>query len=168
MRPHPLRTITSTLAIIVAVGLLFAGCGGDDSSSTTASNGTQPPDQLVQQADAICADADKERPSAPEIGVDPTAAELRSTVDFFEKDLDLTRQTYDELSDLAPPEGLEGEWATVLAGFKSVVTDYPGLIDAAKAGDSKAFLDVVDQIQKDTIDLRPAAAKVGLQVCASA
>lgn len=46
-----------------------------------------------------------------------------------------------------------------------MIGSYPALIDAAKAGDAKAFLAVINQIQKDAADLPSAAAKIGLQVC---
>jgi hypothetical protein len=162
---HP-RTLAATLAVALAGALLVGGCGGGGSSSTDT-GGSQPVDQLISQADAICSDADGQRPPAPALDTNPSLKSLRSTVGYFEKDLELTQQTLNELSDLAPPQGLEDEWATVLAGFKAVTTNYPDLIAAAKAGDGKAFLHVVEKIQKDAKDLRPAAAKIGLQVCAT-
>ncbi len=155
------------LAVLAAAALAVAGCGGD-SDSTGGDGDTQPTADLVKQADEICLRNDEERPKAPTIPADASAAELKKTVDYFETDLELTRRTRDELAELTPPEGQEERWQTVLDGYDAVVAAYPDLIDAAKAGDDKAFVHVVGQIQQETEDLRPAAAEIGLQVCAAA
>ena len=124
--------------------------------------------QLVEQADKICKDAAADRPkSAPELSSDPSKQDLQAAADYFQSDLDVTADTLDQLKELDPPEGLEDQWATVLAGFQAVVDDYPAMIDAAESGDNDQFISVVKQIQRDTVDLQPAAAEVGLEVCAS-
>jgi hypothetical protein len=162
------RTTAAVLALALAVGLLLAGCGGGG-DETGSSGDTQPVDQLVSQADAICTDADKQRPAnPPALGANPSPQELKSAASFLQDDLTVTQHTLDQLSALAPPEGLEDEWSTVLDGFRSVTTNYPDLIDAAKAGDKKAFVASITAIQDDTQDLQPAAAKLGLKVCATA
>lgn len=178
MSPMSKMSPTSTFALIavLAAGVLalLGGCGGgDDASSTSSSASTstataQPADQLVEQADAICRDANRQRPTAPELDANPSAKELQSTTGYFETDLKVTRDAYDQLNRLAPPEGFEEEWSTVLAGFRSVIGNYPALIDAAKAGDSKAFVAVIGEIQKGATDLPAAAAKIGLRVCGTA
>jgi hypothetical protein len=163
------RSRALCLFAALAAAAAIAGCGGDDgdSSSSSPSGASQPAADLVAQADAICTDADKERPKSPQIEVNASASTLRSTADYFETDLAITQDTLDQLSELDPPEGLEDQWETVLDGFRAVTDNYPALIDAAKAGDYKAFMAVVKKIQRDTEGLAPAAAEVGLQVCAT-
>lgn len=155
---------TSLLAALAVALLLLAGCGDDSDSD---GGDTQPAADLVAEADEICARNNEERPNPPTIPPDPSAAELRPTVDYFETDLEVTRKTLDELSELTPPEGLEEQWATVLDGFRAVIDVYPQLIDAAEAGDGDAFVRAIGTIQERTKDLLPAADEVGLQVCAA-
>lgn len=152
--------------------LLASGCGGDeetDSTSSTAASGTQPAAELVAQADAICADANERRAGAPTFsGGGPTAGELRDAADYFAADLRITQDAYDQLVELAPPEGLEAPWNEVLNGFdEGVIGNYPDLIAAAREGDKKSFLAVLQQIQTDSQGLPEFAAEIGLQVCAS-
>ena len=154
---------------------LAAGCGSYEeaqSTSTTASTvaGSQPPAQLVEQADAICAAVNEDRPAAPPIDTtDPNPADLKAAADYFQDDLKLTQRAYGQLVELAPPGGLETQWDGVLAGFSDgVIGNYPDLIAAAKQGDIKAFLAALEAIQTDTADLPQFASEVGLEVCATA
>jgi hypothetical protein len=151
----------------LAAAAVLAGCGGD-SDSTSSTTASQPTDQLVQQADAICKRENAKRPKAPNIPVDPSPQQLEAAADYFETDLEVTQDTLNQLSELAPPEGHEEQWTTVLDGVQVIVDNYPALIDAAKAGDKQAFIDALGPIQGGTQDLAPAAADIGLRVCASA
>jgi hypothetical protein len=165
MRP---RTARHTLiALTLAATFAIAGCGGDSGSETTSGD-TQPAADLVEQADAICTQANADRPqNAPELSANASAKDLEAAASYFEDDLKVTQDAYDQLSALTPPEGKEDAWAKVLDGFRAVTEDYPQLIDAAKAGDDEQFVAVVKQIARDTDGLQPAAAEVGLQVCAT-
>jgi hypothetical protein len=150
----------------LAAAVMLAGCGGgSDSTSSTA--GSQPVDQFVQQADEICKQENEKRPKAPTIPVHPSPQQLEATADYFATDLEVTQDTLDRLSGLAPPEGHEEQWTTVLDGVQVIVDNYPALIDAAKSGDRKAFIHALGPIQGGTEDMAPAAADIGLQVCAN-
>lgn len=155
------------LAALLAASLaLLAGCGGD-SDSTGSGGDTQPAADLVAQADEICSAAKDERPKAPTLSEDATPQQFQAAADYFEADLEITQDTYDQLSELTPPEGLEDQWQTVLDLFQAVIDGYPAAIDAAKAEDFTALSKAVGQTQEKTKDLLPAAAEVGLQVCAN-
>lgn len=165
------RMAPLALALLGALALAI-GCGGDDDSDPTSSTPvaeTQPPEQLVEQADAICAEVKESRPPAPPIsGQEPNAADLKASVDYFETDLQLTTDVYDQLVELSPPEGLEAQWDVVLDAFKGgVIDNYPALIAAAEEGDPETFLAAVETIRVDTEDLATSASEVGLQVCAA-
>jgi hypothetical protein len=165
MRPRTARHTLAALALATAFAV--AGCGGDSGSDSTSGE-AQPAADLVAQADAICTKADEQRPqNAPQLSANASAKELQSAAGYFEDDLKATQQAYDELSDLAPPEGHEDAWSQVLDGFRAVTENYPQLIDAAKAGDDKEFIAVVKKIARDTDGLQAAAADVGLKVCAT-
>jgi hypothetical protein len=54
-----------SLALIAAVGALgVAGCGGDDDTSTSSTTAALTADQWATQADAICAQGDKDQQAA--------------------------------------------------------------------------------------------------------
>jgi hypothetical protein len=156
------------LAALAAMALVvFAGCGGD-SGSTSSTADSQPAADLVKQADSICREENAKRPKSPTVPANPTPQQLQATADYFKTDLEVTQETLNRLSELAPPEGKEDQWKTVLDGFQVVVDNYPDLIDAAESGDREAFVAAIGKIQGGTQDLAPAAADVGLKVCASA
>jgi hypothetical protein len=163
--PRLNTSLLAALAALVAL-VVLAGCGGGDSGSTSGTAESQPAAELVKQADSICREEDAKRPKPPTIPPNPSQQELQSTADYFKTDLQVTQQTLDRLSQLAPPDGKEDQWATVLDGYRVVIDNYPAMIKAAEAGDEKAFVKAVGKIQGGTQDLAPAAADVGLQVCA--
>jgi hypothetical protein len=163
--PRRNTSLTAALAAVAAL-VVLAGCGGGDSGSTSGTAESQPVAELVKQADSICREEDAKRPKPPTIPANPSQQQLQATADYFKIDLRVTQQTLDRLSGLAPPEGKEDQWATVLDGYRVVIDNYPAMIEAAQAGDEKAFVKAIGQIQSGTQDLAPAAADVGLQVCA--
>lgn len=161
----------AALAATAAAVLVASGCG-DESSTSSSASGSQARADLVQQADAICtAENEKrtEQATAPDFGgQQPSSRDLKESADYFKTDLQVTQELYKRLSELPPPADLEQEWSKLLAEIKDgVIANYPDLISAARAGDTKAFLTGLNQVTAGTQDLPQLASTIGLQVCAT-
>jgi len=99
------------LAIVLAAGLIIAGCGGDDEDTTTAATTTvgEPlsKSEFIQEADAICNESQQ--------NIDFTAEQLgpgRPSREELERFTNQTlvpeiQQQIDGVSALTPPEGDE-------------------------------------------------------------
>jgi len=173
-----LTRIMTMLALVLAAGLIAAGCGGDDDETTTTSStttaagatgatgatgaGTGEPlsqEEFITQADAICAESD--------IAIDEAAAETfggggqpsKKEQEQFVTDsvVPLFEDTIDGLSALTPPEGDEDQINELLdaaEGALAEIEDNPGSI-TEEGGPDDPFAEVNE-----------LAADYGLKDCA--
>jgi len=174
-----LTRIMTMLALVLAAGLIAAGCGGDDDETTTTSStttaagatgatgatgaGTGEPlsqDEFITQADKACAAADKAIDEAAgetfSGGGQPSKQEQEqfvtdSVVPSFE-------DTIEDIKALTPPEGDEDQINEFLDAAEQALTeieDDPGSI-TEEGGPDDPFAEVNE-----------LAADYGLKDCAA-
>ena len=100
------------LAAALGVALTAAGCGGDDDGEET----TRAPltrEEFISEADAICAEGDREIEEAgEELGDAPSEEELEQFT--TEVVVPNVQDQIDQLRELPPPEGDEEDVAAIL------------------------------------------------------
>jgi hypothetical protein len=138
------------LAVVLAAGLIAAGCGGDDDDDTTAATTTteaaatgEPLSkaEFIEQGDEICADANKELRELEQQEFGGGAPSEQEASEFGDELADNIQSQIDGLRGLTPPEGDEDEIAQTLdAGQEGVdqlreaetPTQTPGLAEASR------------------------------------
>jgi hypothetical protein len=102
-------------------GVLAIGCGGSSSggststSSVSTSSGPLDKSEFVQQANAICANAESERDEVLRSagGAEPTGGELAMDA------LPPVQKMTEELGELTPPAGDEKQVTRIVAAFEA-------------------------------------------------
>ena len=122
------RTSILLAGLAIAAGLVFAGCGGDDetttpvgaSGATGVSGAPLSKSEFITQADAICKAGNKEIEAvAADVQGEPTGAELEQIVN--ETIVPEIQGEIDSISLLTPPEGDEEEIAAISAAVQDGV-----------------------------------------------
>jgi hypothetical protein len=162
------------LAVTSILALAWAGCGGSDDSSSTSTSSTaaasQPAAQFVSQADEICTAENKKRAEGgPPPQFDPanaTPKQLADAADYLQNDLEASTDEFNQLEQLAPPEGLETEWATLVDDFETTILPaFQDGVAAAQDGDTAAFADAFGGIADADKETTQLASKIGFKVC---
>ena len=143
-------------ALLLGVVLLLAGCGGG-----TGSKGLSH-DELVQQADAICADAQKREAAIPRASKDSEVAREET------RRLGVARVELAKLAALEPSEDDAGDYRALLGGFRRTLGFVTQARDAAAAGNAPRHAVFTSKAVRASIELGPVARRLGLKVCASA
>lgn len=138
----------SAAAVVAGVAAL-AGCGGLDAG------------EFASRADSICRDGQRdfariqERPAG-----DARAYALQTEALLKVADAELA-----ELRSLDPPGSVQPGWSDYLQARSRAVGFMRQGLEAAKSGDSKAFLAAQDRANDQTPKRAAAAEKAGLEVC---
>jgi hypothetical protein len=136
-----------------AMGLAAAGCGGGDDRLTS--------EELVEQADATCADFDQrieevDEPESPE-DIERYVQEIRPIVE----------EGTDELAELQPPEELEDEYDQWIQETRSAIDMFDELEEAAASGDEERIQEVLQSAGEGGEDADRLAQELGFQECGS-
>lgn len=141
------------LAAIGAVALI-AGCGGDSDSSLSA-------EDFRTQADAICADTDRQIDALSE----PSSADQVLT--FLRAGLPIQQEQLDRLRELDPPDDLQDRYDEALGLLEQQTEAIDAAADRIEAGEEPTA--VLTEVNGDIEDLRgqaqSAARDLGLTVC---
>jgi hypothetical protein len=116
----PARTL-----LTLSVGLLLAGCGGEDRLSKQ---------EYEQKVRAVYADVQK----AFQATGDAPQSELAARVEAAQGQL---REGADELEDVEPPEEVERENEELVEGMRRYADDLDRLRNAAESGDQRTIDD---------------------------
>jgi hypothetical protein len=135
-----------------AMGLAAAGCGGDDRLTR---------EQLVEEADATCADFDQrieeiDEPESPE-DIEGYVQEIRPIVE----------EGTDELDALQPPEELEDEYDQWIQETRSAIDMLDELEEAAASGDEQRIQEVLQGAGEGGEEADRLAQELGFQECGS-
>lgn len=141
----------ATLVLLCAAATL-AGCGGSDRLAK---------DELVTQADAICAKYEKELDRL----VEPQ--NLGEFADFTAEAVSITRAGNQELSDLEPPEELENDYDRWLELNDEVVDRAEEMGEAARDGDAEAVQAKAREIAQSERRADEVGTRIGLEECAN-
>lgn len=134
----PARTL-----LILSVGLLLAGCGGEDRLSKQ---------EYGQKVRAIYADVQQafQATNVPQ-------GELAARVGAAQDQL---RESADELEDIEPPEDVEREHEELVEGMRRYADDLDRLRNAAENGDQRTIDDFNARIaQNEAVEQMAEAAE---------
>lgn len=140
------------LGSLLAIGLIAAGCGGDDDGN----GGDGEPltqEQFVAEAQKICDEntADAEQ-AVSEVQAQADPQDLQQVfVDTFEALVPILRDTVNRIGELSPPEDLQGTLDEFVTGaneaFDEVESDPEAFFQRA-ARDENPFPDLQQQAQE--------------------
>lgn len=102
---------------VVGLAVVWSGCGGSSDAALTKQ-------EFIEQADAICAKADKEQTSALELlgkslTGNPSSAKNQERI--VKGGLVPVQQEAEEIAELSPPKGDEAEVAAIVEGIEEAV-----------------------------------------------
>jgi hypothetical protein len=149
-----MRARVVALAALAALALA-AGCGGggggDGDPLTT--------EEFLQQADAICAEANQQLDA---LGEPQTIQELAT---MAPEALSISEQSLDSLSELNPPEDLQAQYdrALELLGQQNALAQE--LVTAAEAGDQAQIQAIASEAEPLDTEADGIAAELGLTEC---
>jgi hypothetical protein len=173
------KHLMPVMIFVICAAFVGAGCGGDDDETTTATTTTEAgatgatgatgesgggllPDEFAAEADAICAEGDKEIDAeAEKVFGDAQQAPSAKDQEEFATDTVIPgiQEQIDGLNDLDAPDEGAAEWSTFLEDAQSAldkVKDDPSLLTDQSEGGEDPFADVTAQ-----------AEDLGLVQCAS-
>ncbi|MGD9572764.1 MAG: hypothetical protein AB7V62_12810 [Thermoleophilia bacterium] len=148
------RSLAAGLAAIGATAII-AGCGGGSDTLSA--------EEFRSQADAICADANREIEALAE----PTSPD--GYVAYIRSALPIQQGQLDKLKALEPPEDLQASFDTGVTAIEQQITAIQGAADRIEAGeDAQTVIAEVDpQIDALNEQSDAAAQSLGLTVCGS-
>jgi hypothetical protein len=149
-------------AAVLAAGMLaLAGCGDDDDAPTR--------EEFAKQADAICADLEKQSDALGESNPESVSA----IADFAAKARTTAEDGVERIKALTPPDGADGEkaraWQDAITNDAEtkLIPALEELEQAAKANDSKGVVAAAGKLQKlDSSKTDQLARDIGAQSCA--
>jgi hypothetical protein len=155
-RGMTMRARAMALAALAAVALA-AGCGGGGDGGEGGDRLTT--EEFLQQADAICAEANQQLDALGE----PQSVEELATM--APQALSISEQTLDSLRELSPPEELEAQFdrALELLGQQNALAQE--LVTAAEAGDQAQLESIVAQAEPLDTEADAIADELGLEEC---
>ncbi len=150
------RSLAAGLVAVAATALI-AGCGGGGDSDTLSA------DEFRSQADAICADANRELDAIAE----PTSAD--QFVGYIRSALPIQQGQLDKLKALKPPEDLQAGFDTGVTAIEAQISAIQGAADRIEAGEDATAVvtEVNPQIEALNEQSDAAAQSLGLTVCGS-
>jgi serine/threonine protein kinase len=169
--------LTLMAAVALAAIVLAGGAGGgrgDPSSQATVSSGASRPkskpkpeptltkSELVSKADAICADS-KETYK----GVYSQTSEESPDVAYSQVLVGISTRAMGRLEALDPPPALAKEYGAYLRAQKRVRDYDRQALEAAKAGDSDAYLEARGKRDAEGPERERLARKIGFEVCST-
>ena len=160
------RKITILAIAVLALAFVAAGCGGDDDetstvapATTTETTGTTgatgatdiPPEraELIEEADAICAEGDEEIDAEAQetfANGEPSAAEQEAFVE--ETVVPSIQEQLDGLSELEPPEADAEEFQSIIDNAQSALDELEENPDVLGSGEDDPFADVNEQAKE--------------------
>lgn len=134
-----------------AMGLAAAGCGGGDGRLTR--------EELIEEADAICAEFDQEIDDVEE----PQSVE--DIERYVQEIRPIVEEGTDELDELQPPEELEEEYDDWVAETRAGVDRFDELEEAAAAGDEQRIQEALQDAGEGGEEADRLADEIGFQDC---
>jgi hypothetical protein len=160
------RRITILAIAVLALGLVATGCGGDDDETTTSTTATTTapatgatgatgadvsPEraELIEEADAICAEGDKEIDAVAEetfANGEPSAADQEAFIE--DTVVPNIQDQLDQLSELDPPAEDAEEFQSIIDNAQSALDELANDPSALSGQGDDPFADVNEQAQE--------------------
>ena len=140
------------LLLPLAAVLLLAACGGSSDGSLSHA-------ELVQRADAICADAHTASAKVP------PATNVANAVPTLNKGLAIGRKELADLRALKPSKEDAAGYAAVVAGLRTTIDTTVRARDALKANQRVRAQLLIQTALRSASQTRATAAGFGLKVC---
>ncbi len=157
-----MRTILIAVATGVALGV--AGCGSSGGGGARLSQ-----EEFVQQADAICSEAEKKQAGidVPSISASPSDAELDKFADALDQGVALTRDQIDKLRALNPPENADAAWGKTVDQLDASMDEVDKASAAARDGDAAGLAKSLNDASAKAETATQSAKGLGLKVCSN-
>ena len=154
-----MRALLITVTVVATAGL--AGCGGSGGGEQLSQ------DEFVKQADAICTEANEKQDAidVPDLGANPSDADLDKFGDALDQGVALTREQIDKLRDLSPPEESEAEWTKTVDELDASMDDVEDASKSAHDGNTAALAGQLNQASAKADSATKRAKALGLKVC---
>jgi hypothetical protein len=156
-----MRARVGAVAALCAVALV-AGCGGGGDGGGDGGGERLTAEEFVQQADAICEDANQQ---IDELGEPQTLEELAT---MTAEALSISEQSVDALRELAPPEELQAQFDQALGLLDQQNALGRELVTAAEDGDQEQLQAIVAEGEPIQSEARGIAGELGLEECGAA
>jgi len=160
----------AALAGCVAVGALaLAGCGGGNSSSTTAASGTSgsaplSQDEFVSQANAVCKEGGDKNAA---LKAPSATSPVQDQIPTLEQEIAIGKDTVAKLVAITPPSDLQAKYAAFLSDEKGQIAWANRLLDAAKANDTSKIHQIAAKANAIVTQQNADAKALGLTECAA-
>jgi ABC-type uncharacterized transport system auxiliary subunit len=150
MLGHSTRAAATALAVVTALVLLVAGCGGDK-KETYRQEFTKAAEEFKKSAE----EASQQIPEAPKLKDRvPALRSFKASIDKLAKDLD----------GLDPPDDLVKLNDDAVAALKKLSADLGEFEQAAQANDTKAVTELTAKLQVDQAELQATLDKIDQKV----
>jgi hypothetical protein len=152
------------IALMMAMTAGVAGCGSSDGGGARLSQ-----EEFVQQADAICSDAEKKQDAidVPSISASPSDEELDKFADALDQGVALTRDQIDKLRALNPPENADAAWGKTVDQLDASMDEVDKASAAARDGDAPGLAKSLNDASAKAETATQSAKALGLKVCSN-
>lgn len=140
---------------VVGAAALIAGCGGGSDSLSA--------EEFREQADAICADANRELDGLTE----PAGFDSEQVLPFLTSGLQIQEEQLDRLRGIDPPSELEDTWNEAIDLLEQRQAALQEAADKIAAGESAQAVLNDDELDRLREEANQKADDLGLTVCGS-
>lgn len=145
--------------IALAAVALAAGCGGGGDGGGDGGGERLTAEEFVQQADAICADANEQ---IDELGEPQSMEELAT---MAAEAVSISEQSLDALNELVPPEEFQARFDRALELLDQQAALARTLVTAAENGDAEEVQAIADKGEPLDTEADGIAEELGLTEC---
>jgi hypothetical protein len=145
-------------AAALALAAIAVGCGGGgDGGDGGGDRLTQ--EEFVEQADALCADANQQ------IGALGEPQSIQELATFAAEAVSISEQTLDSLRELNPPEELQAQYDRALELLSEQNALGREVVEAAEDGDTARIEELTAQAEPLEEEADQIAVDLGLETC---
>lgn len=155
------------VALLGAVAVAAAGCGGDDKESGSSGGaGTLTKAQFIAKATTVCRDTKKAQlPFTDKVNTLPDRTDIKRVAPLLVGALGESRKGYDRLRELPAPTQDKALLDAYFVAAERLLDALEDLANAAKASNRPAGAKVARETQALTADARRKAQDYGLTGC---
>lgn len=144
--------------LLVALGVLLAGCGGGSEQPSKA--------EFIEQWDSICHTYnDRQETILEDLPAEPSVENLPQFADVLRELAPVVREGIAELRKVQPPEADQAVIDAILADVEESADRLDDAADAAESGDLEAVVAAAQSLADSNQRVEQAAADYGFQEC---
>lgn len=138
------------LALVGALAVAVAGCGGDDRLTR---------EELIEEADSTCAEYDQRIEELEE------PQSLSDIEGYLEEVRPIVEEGTDQLAELDPPEELQDEYDAWIDATRANVDRFDELEEAAASGDEQQIQEALESAGTGGDEAARLADELGFEEC---